>query len=159
MKSLTIFGQNYPIIAGKNGNENIQFKENQIIINPDCQQNKIINQFLIDVLHNKLEEIFQEIKKEGSIELLKNPDFEVSEKIDNKEHRLAKMKGNKIIVKLDSVSFPEDVLRYIVAHEMAHITNKRHTQRFWRTVKLICPNYQESQRFLSMFHVNQGWTQ
>jgi predicted metal-dependent hydrolase len=153
MKSLTIFGKNYPIIAEKNGNGTIQFKKNQIVISPDCQQDKIITQFLTDLLYTKLVEIFEEIKNEGTVELLGSPDFEISKKIDDKGDRLAKMKGNRITVKLDTVSFPEEVLRYIVAHEMAHITNKRHTIRFWKTVKLICPDYEESQKSLSMFHV------
>lgn len=153
MKSLTIFGKNYPIIAGKSGNESVQLKENQIIINSDCQQDKIINQFLSDLLHSKLVEIFEEIKKEGTIELLGNPDFEISKKIDSKENRIAKMKGNIILVKLEIVALPEEILRYIVAHEIAHATNKRHTKRFWKTVQLICPGFEKSQHFLSRLHV------
>lgn len=155
MKSLTIFGKNYPIIHGKNGTGSIQFKKKQIIIDPDCQQDKTINQFLTDLLFNKLLEVFEEIKKEGTMDILGKPDFEISEKIDKKESRLAKMKGNVITVKLDAVGFPEEVLRYVVAHEMAHITNKRHTQRFWKTVKLICPDFQDAKKQLPLFHVKQ----
>jgi predicted metal-dependent hydrolase len=89
------------------------------------------------------------------VEVQGDLDFEVFGKIDNKESRLAKMKGNKILVKLGTIGLPEAELRYIVAHEIAHITNKRHTKQFWKTVKLICPDYEESQKSLSMFHVKQ----
>jgi hypothetical protein len=155
MKTLTIFGKHYSIITRETGNRTIQIIRNQVVISPQCQQDKIINQLLTELLYNKLVEILEEVKREGTLEIHGNPDFEILEKIDNREDRLAKMKGNRILVKLDAVSLPEKVLRYMVAHEIAHITNKRHTKKFWKTVKLICPDFKKSQEYLSTFHVKQ----
>jgi len=72
------------------------------------------------------EEIHEEIRKEGKIDLLGNLDFEIAKRIDNKRERIAKLKGNRIILQLDAIALPENILRYIVAHEIAHIENKRH---------------------------------
>jgi len=60
----------------------------------------------------------------------------------------AKLKGNKVMVKLNAVALPESALKYIVAHEIGHATSKRHTKTFWKTVALIYPEYKEAQQLL-----------
>jgi len=35
----------------------------------------------------------------------------------------------------------EAQLAGVMAHEIAHVANKRHTKKFWKTVELICPNF------------------
>ncbi|RLE69888.1 MAG: hypothetical protein DRJ37_07350, partial [Thermoprotei archaeon] len=68
--------------------------------------------------------------------------------IDNKRRRIAKLKGNKILVRLNAVALPEPALKYIIAHEIAHIFNKRHTKRFWRMVETIYPEYEVGLKLL-----------
>ncbi|MEK7813476.1 MAG: M48 family metallopeptidase [Candidatus Desantisbacteria bacterium] len=36
----------------------------------------------------------------------------------------------------------------MVIHELAHIEEKNHSQRFWNKVKIIIPNFKESRRWL-----------
>lgn len=79
-----------------------------------------------------------------------NLDFEVVEKIDGKKEKIAKLKGNRILVKSKAIEFPKTVLQYIIAHEVAHIAIKKHTRRFWQTVKLMCPSYEESEKLLEV---------
>mgnify|MGYP003634155294 CR=1 FL=1 len=43
---------------------------------------------------------------------------------------------------------PIDVLHYIVAHELAHITHMNHTTAFWNEVDKVIPNYSESLHWL-----------
>ncbi|MEM2174670.1 MAG: M48 family metallopeptidase, partial [Candidatus Micrarchaeia archaeon] len=69
-------------------------------------------------------------------------------KIDNKKQRIAKLKGNKILIKLNAIALPKSALKYIIAHEIAHMFTKRHTKRFWKTVELMCPNFKKNQRLL-----------
>jgi len=102
-------------------------------------------QFLTQLLYDKLFEISRNIQADRRIEILGNLDFEIKGNIDKKKRRIAKMKGNKILIKLDAVSLPEDVLSYIIAHEITHIAYKRHTQRFWKVVGLIYPDYSKVQ--------------
>jgi len=52
------------------------------------------------------------------------------EKIDGKKQRIAKLKGNKILVKLNAATLPESALKYIIVHEIAHIFTKRHCKKF-----------------------------
>jgi len=43
---------------------------------------------------------------------------------------------------------PPDVLRYVVAHELAHTRELRHSARFWAIVEEVCPDAQSHRRWL-----------
>lgn len=147
MEVVTIFGKDYPIVEEKT--DTVQFNEERVSIPSNRRPpESLLKEFLADLLFNKLEEIHEEIKQEEKIDLLGNLDFEIVNRIDNKKSRIAKLKGNRIILQLDAIALPENILRYIVAHEVAHIENKRHTTKFWKTVELICPDFREAQQQL-----------
>ena len=74
------------------------------------------------------------------------------EKIDGKRGRIAKLKRNKILVKLSAVASPESALKYVVAHEIAHIFTKRHSKKFWRVVETIYPDFEEGQKLFMKCH-------
>jgi predicted metal-dependent hydrolase len=101
-----------------------------------------------DLLYSRLLNIYEQIKREGKIEVFGDLDFEIVEKIDNKKERIAKLKGNKILIKLNAVALPKSVLKYVIVHELAHTIAKRHTKKFWKTVELICPDFKEAQELL-----------
>jgi len=52
------------------------------------------------------------------------------------------------------MKLPRPVLKYIVAHEIAHISSKNHTLGFWDTLKIICTNYNISKKLLADFKNN-----
>jgi predicted metal-dependent hydrolase len=41
-----------------------------------------------------------------------------------------------------------DVVDYVVVHELAHITEMNHSQRFWAIVADLLPDYKERQERL-----------
>lgn len=45
---------------------------------------------------------------------------------------------------------PHAVLNYVVAHEVAHLKEMNHSARFWRLVSTLCPDYEVSERWLSV---------
>ncbi|MDD3626210.1 MAG: M48 family metallopeptidase [bacterium] len=47
---------------------------------------------------------------------------------------------------------PLPVLEYIIIHELAHITVKNHSKRFWNIVTRFCPEYKLHQRWLREHH-------
>ena len=150
MNQLTIFGQPYLLQEQKANEDAIQQRENTIIVNKSKKKTKaLLKQFLAQRLYQKLLEIYDSIKAEGKVELFGDLDFEIIENIDSKKTRVAKLKGNKVIIKLSAVTLPEDALRYIVAHEIGHTTSKRHTSKFWKTVELIYPDYKKAQQTLN----------
>jgi len=43
---------------------------------------------------------------------------------------------------------PPEILRYVVAHELAHLGVAKHSQRFWRVVERMCPDYAAHRQWL-----------
>lgn len=48
------------------------------------------------------------------------------------------------------MQLPQKLLRYIVAHEAAHLLEKHHSPEFWQTVERLIPNYLELQATLQV---------
>ena len=51
------------------------------------------------------------------------------------------------------VMAPIRVIDYVVVHELAHITHKNHSRRFWSRVKEMCPDYKDAKTWL---RANEG---
>jgi predicted metal-dependent hydrolase len=150
MKQLTIFGQQHILREQKSDKDTVEQRSNTIIVSKHKKTTKtLLREFLAQLLYDKLLEIYDSIKAEGKIELFGDLDFEITENIDNKKTRIAKLKGNKVIVKLNAVALPESALKYVVAHEIGHTASKRHTSKFWKTVGLIYPDYKKAQQLLN----------
>ncbi|MEM3448089.1 MAG: YgjP-like metallopeptidase domain-containing protein [Nitrososphaerota archaeon] len=103
---------------------------------------------LAELLHSHLYKIYEQIRKEGRIDIFGKIDFEVVDNIDHKKKRIAKLKGNKIQVHLKAVRLPKSALKYIIAHELAHTLTKKHTRRFWKIVETIYPNFKVGRNLL-----------
>ena len=43
---------------------------------------------------------------------------------------------------------PQEVIDYIVAHEVSHLAHQDHSEEFWACVAKLCPNYQKGQNWL-----------
>jgi len=43
---------------------------------------------------------------------------------------------------------PEEVIRYVIIHELSHLTHMNHSKKFWRLVSERCPDYQKHIRWL-----------
>lgn len=152
MKRLMIFGKNSTIIEQKSDKDLVEFKNNIITISSfKTSSSMLLNEFLADLLYSELHKIYDQIKKEGRVEVFGDLDFEIVEKIDNKKQRVAKLKGNTILVKLNAVALPKSALKYVIAHEIAHTFTKRHTERFWKTLELMCPNFEETRELLTKY--------
>lgn len=46
---------------------------------------------------------------------------------------------------------PEEVARYVVAHEVAHLVEANHSRAFWNTVKKLDPNYDFHRKWLKEY--------
>jgi len=91
----------------------------------------------------RLEGILKELLEQGRIEVYGNLKIVVTS-----FDRIARLKGNTIYVNIKARRYPEFVLRYIIAHELAHTAIKRHTWRFWKTVGIIYPEYEKGKEEL-----------
>jgi predicted metal-dependent hydrolase len=94
----------------------------------------------------KLEAILKEFLEQGRIEVYGNLKIMVTS--FDKAGRIAFFKGNTIYVSIKARGYPDFVLRYIIAHELAHLAIKRHTWRFWKIVGIIYPEYEKGREEL-----------
>jgi predicted metal-dependent hydrolase len=94
----------------------------------------------------KLEAILKEFLEQGRIEVYGNLKIMVTS--FDKAGRIAFLKGNTIYVSIKARGYPDFVLRYIIAHELAHLAIKRHTWRFWKIVGIIYPEYEKGREEL-----------
>ncbi len=46
------------------------------------------------------------------------------------------------------VQLPEKVRDYILLHELMHLREMNHSERFWREVRAVCPDYAEAEAWL-----------
>jgi len=144
-----IFGKRFSIVERRSDSDFIEVKGRVIVVNRKKRTARsLLKEFLAEKLYSRLIELYEELMKRGKVEVLGDLDFEVVGSIDNKRRRIAKLKGNKILVRLNAVALPEPALKYIIAHEVAHIFNKRHTKRFWRMVESIYPEYEVGLKLL-----------
>ncbi len=45
---------------------------------------------------------------------------------------------------------PDDVVDYVIIHELAHLKEANHSPRFWAIVANVMPNYKEKERWLKI---------
>jgi len=92
---------------------------------------------------HKIGEILDELLNNNGVEIFGNLKIEITSM-----DALAIVKGNKIYLNGNARKYPKYILKYIMAHELAHLVVKRHTRKFWETVKHIYPQYERGKREL-----------
>lgn len=100
--------------------------------------NKEKDETLVNYLNRKVEKIMGELLKNNGIEVFGDLKVEIAN-MDT----LALIKGSKIYMNIDAAKYPEYVLKYILAHELAHLLVKSHTKKFWEIVKRIYPQFEK----------------
>ena len=56
--------------------------------------------------------------------------------------------GGRISLNWRLVQMPDDVRDYVLLHELMHLRVRNHSPRFWREVERVCPDHEESRRWL-----------
>lgn len=103
----------------------------------DVKRSKI-DEGLLDDFRRDLENVVEEFIDNDRVEIFGNLRIEVANM-----DALALIKGNTIYVNIAARNLPKYVIKYIVAHELAHLAIKKHTKKFWEFVKHIYPQYEK----------------
>jgi predicted metal-dependent hydrolase len=152
MGTVEIFGKPFTRVDQISGKDEVELENDKVVIRRHLKKSEtLLTEFLLDLLHEKILELSKQIEAEGKIGLLGELDFEIRKKIDSKKNRIAKLKGNTILVKLNAVALPETALKYIIIHELAHTNLKKHSEKFWKTVETLYPEYIKAQGLLQEY--------
>lgn len=120
-------------------------------------QNIILAEHLVEAtsVKDQLEKALRERARNVIEEKIENYEAEISEDYDkifirDQETRWGSCssKGN-LNFNWRLILGPEKVLEYVVVHELVHLEEKSHDEKFWSKVRKIYPNYKESNRWLS----------
>ncbi len=57
-------------------------------------------------------------------------------------------KDGIININVNLLKAPEDVIDYIILHELCHLKIKEHSHHYWDLVRTYMPNYQEKVEWL-----------
>lgn len=172
---ITFMELNYTVIKRKVKYPRIEIKDGKIsLILPE--NSKIDEKALIekhkDWLFKKLE-ILKEVESlSKSLEIFKNFEFEST--IYNYVEEIGKVlcikpkkitfrimkirwgsctKDNKLILNKNLRYLPDELIRYVVIHEMCHLIYKNHRKEFWLLVKKLCPKFKEYEKLLAGYRL------
>ncbi|WP_297468601.1 M48 family metallopeptidase, partial [Thermococcus sp.] len=82
--------------------------------------------------------------------------------IRNQKTKWASCSGRgNLSFNLRLVALPEDLIDYVVIHELAHLRHLNHSREFWALVGRFYPDYERARRKLrrwwGIIEVNEGW--
>ena len=97
-------------------------------------------------LKREVERAIKEFEEEGKVKV-RGGKFRIKITKVPKPY-LAYIRGNTINVDFSVRKYPKYVLKYIVAHELAHTVTGGHSKRFYEIVSFLYPNFKKAQRKL-----------
>ena len=56
-----------------------------------------------------------------------------------------------IVLNLQLVHLPQKYIQYVAAHECAHLVQKNHSDKFWKVVENLYPNYKQIKKEMRKF--------
>lgn len=137
-------GKNYELIF--TSDDRFDIVEGQIII----PEEKVSDSSLKDVI----EELYREKAREKILEIIDEYQEEMNVDFNRIYIRNQKTKWASCSSK-DNLSFnwrlmmaPEDVLEYVVVHELLHLEEPNHSDRFWSLMEDVMPDYRERRKWL-----------
>lgn len=104
-----------------------------------------------DYSHEKLTELLRQVYKNKSVEFLKQMVVKVSEEMqlypEKVSYRSQKTRWGScsseghLSLNWKLIAAPDEVARYVVVHELAHLEFQDHSKHFWSLVHSFCPGY------------------
>lgn len=59
----------------------------------------------------------------------------------------------KVTFNLTLLSFNEEIIKYVIIHELSHLIYADHSNNFWELVSLHCPNYKNLRKQLNNYTI------
>jgi predicted metal-dependent hydrolase len=146
--TLPQYGKNYPLRISKNQARNtLRFINGEFIAN-------ITSSAVNKDSKSKVRQLYDDWLKRIAYPILKNKTEIYAQRLDvnvqkisvknNLRSRWASLtKSSSINFNVHLIKAPEDVIDYIVLHEVCHLKIKGHSHRYWDLLYRYMPNYRE----------------
>src|SRR5215208_3187858 len=149
--TLPYFGKNYPIIINKNqATNNLEVVDGKFEVNVKSAKlsRNVLKKLYEDWLIEKAQEIFEDKVKRYS----KRIGVRVKQiAIKNLRNRWGSLTNKGVVnLNLNLVKAPEDVIEYVVLHELCHLKIKEHSHHYWDFLHKYMPNYHDKIEWLKV---------
>jgi predicted metal-dependent hydrolase len=149
--TLPYHGRNYPLKINKNRKRNaIELIDEKFVVGLKSAEpsSKIIKRLYENWLKEKAKPVFETKVKEYSMRLEVSVNLMVIKNLKNRWGSLTK--NNNLNLNVNLLKAPEDVIEYIILHELCHIRIKEHSHYYWDMLRKFMPNYQDKIEWLNM---------
>lgn len=136
-RHLPIFGGNYEIVK-ECGNILRIDDERNVIYAPLVTNKRLLTDILLEFAHRAIDEYAAKIGRRPA---------RVAVRPTTSRWGSCSAKGN-ISLSLYLVFSPENIIRYVIAHEMSHLVHMNHSAEFWRVVEGLYPQYKNARKWL-----------
>lgn len=147
-KFVYIFGKRHIIQVNEGYSSNkLIVKNNVIYAMVEVENEKLIVELIDEYLLNKLDELIRK-NQSDFINMMKTSLYD-----SNIEKRTSTWGVNygrekKIVYNSKLSHYPEEVINYVIIHELAHDFQRNHSDKFWQIVEQYLPDYQEKRNVL-----------
>lgn len=161
----------YTLVKSKIKNIYIQIKNGQVIVKAPL---KVKEQYIKELVKKKSKWIYEKIEdskqKMRETEKIEKKDIEKLSKIVNENIKEYSIKlgvtPNKVRIKnikyawgscsskknitinMNLAKKDEDIIKYVVLHEMCHLIHMNHSKKFWDLIERYMPKYKENRKRL-----------
>jgi len=152
--TLPYLGKNYPLTINRNqGGNTIEMVDGKFIarLKSVKTSSNILRELFENWIREKAQDTFEDKVKKYSKKLGVRVGRII---IKNLRNRWGSLTGKGIIIlNLNLMKAPEDVIDYIVLHELCHLKIKEHSHHYWDLLYKFMPNYHEK---IAWLRVNGG---
>ena len=142
-KAIAYLGKNYKLDVVKEAVDGIAFQGKFLIAEHNLQRGKaILEQWYKQKAKEKITPLVERYARQLGVEY---NDILISDL----KYRWGSctLKGN-LNFNWRLIKAPQFVINYVVIHELAHLLELNHSERFWNIVKVQMPNYLEAKEWL-----------
>lgn len=159
--------QNMPIISIKDGEKIFLLgKEYTLKLKIDLKKSVIFQENILEICgpRSLILEIFEQSIKDLIKKILYQRCFVLSKKMGNTFNKITlkdtktrwgscSAKGN-LNFSWRLVLAPSSIIDYLCVHEVAHLTEMHHGEKFWQLVERFVPDYKEKRKWLKIYGVH-----
>ena len=148
--TLPYLGNNYSLMINRNQARNsIEIVDGKFIVGVNSAKvsNNTFKKLYEDWITERAQDIFEDKVRKQSKKLGVRAKGVAIKNLRNRWGSLTK--NNTINLNLNLVKAPEDIIDYIILHELCHLIIKEHSHHYWELVHRSMPNYQDKIEWLN----------
>lgn len=138
-------GENYKLKFIKNQKSNFVYDKKNKIFSFACNE-KMIGFYLSKFLKNQAKLLIEPLVKDYSKSC--QASYKKISYKDTKSQWGACTKKKNLSFSWRIMMAPENVIHYLVAHEVAHLIEFNHSKAFWNLCEKLCPSFKEQKIWL-----------